>query len=48
MFNPDLKMLWNIMILKTKGLRIMIDQVCFPVHGTDTMDLIRRALGAEA
>jgi GGDEF domain-containing protein len=33
---------------KNKGFEIMIDQVCFPVHGTDTMDLIRRALGAEA
>jgi GGDEF domain-containing protein len=33
---------------KNKGFKIMIDQVCFPVHGTDTMDLIRRALGAEA
>jgi hypothetical protein len=23
----------------------MIDQVCFPVHGTATMDLIRMGLG---
>jgi len=27
---------------KTKGVEIMIDQVCFPVHGTDTADLIRK------
>jgi len=33
---------------KNKGFEIMIDQVCFPINGTDTMDLIRRALGAEA
>ena len=32
---------------KSKGYEIMIDQVCFPVHGTDTMDLIRKALGTE-
>jgi phage tail tube protein FII len=32
---------------KKKGIEIMIDQVCFPVNGTDTMDLIRNALGAE-
>jgi GGDEF domain-containing protein len=32
---------------KDKGFEIMIDQVCFPIHGTDTMDLIRKALGAE-
>ena len=33
---------------KNKGFEIMINQVCFPINGTDTMDLIRRALGAEA
>ncbi len=33
---------------KSKGFKIMIDQVCFPIHGTDTMDLIRKAIGAEA
>jgi diguanylate cyclase (GGDEF)-like protein len=32
---------------KSKGYEIMIDQVCFPVHGTDTMDLISKALGTE-
>jgi GGDEF domain-containing protein len=32
---------------KNKGFEIMIDQVCFPVHGTDTMDLIRKAFGTE-
>ncbi len=30
---------------KSKGIEVMIDQVCFPVHGTDTMDLIRMGLG---
>ncbi len=34
--------------LKEKGFEILIDQVCFPVHGTDTMDLIRKALGGES
>jgi len=32
---------------KEKGFEILVDQVCFPIHGTDTMDLVRRALGAE-
>lgn len=32
---------------KTKGLNIVIDQVCFPIHGADTMDLIRKAFGKE-
>jgi GGDEF domain-containing protein len=32
---------------KKKGIEIMIDQVCFPVNGTDTMDLIEKTLGAE-
>ncbi|NWG02982.1 MAG: diguanylate cyclase [Syntrophaceae bacterium] len=32
---------------KSKGFEIKIHQVCFPVHGTDTMDLIRKALEAE-
>ena len=32
---------------KSKGFEITIDQVCFPVHGTNTMDLIKNALGAE-
>jgi diguanylate cyclase (GGDEF)-like protein len=33
---------------KSKGFEILIDQVCFPIHGTDTMDLIRKALGGES
>ena len=32
---------------KSKGIEIMIDQVCFPVNGSDTMDLIKRALRTE-
>ncbi|MDI6763007.1 MAG: hypothetical protein QME83_08235 [Thermodesulfobacteriota bacterium] len=31
-----------------KGFKVMIDQVCFPVNGADTGDLLRKALGAEA
>jgi len=29
---------------KSKGFEIMIDQVCFPVNGSDTIDLIKGAL----
>jgi len=29
---------------KSKGIEIMINQVCFPVNGSDTPDLIQRAL----
>ena len=29
---------------KSKGIEIMIDQVCFPTNGSDTTDLIQRAL----
>jgi GGDEF domain-containing protein len=29
---------------KKKGFEIMIDQVCFPVNGSDTIDLIKGAL----
>jgi GGDEF domain-containing protein len=29
---------------KSRGVEVMIDQVCFPVNGTDTMDLIKKAL----
>ncbi len=29
---------------KSKGIEIMIDQVCFPINGSDTTDLIKRAL----
>ena len=32
---------------KSKDIEIMIDQVCFPINGTDTMDLIKRALRIE-
>ena len=30
--------------LRRKGFEIMIDQVCFPVNGSDTIDLIKGAL----
>jgi len=33
---------------KKNGFEIMVDQICFPIHGTDTVDLIRKALGTEA
>lgn len=29
---------------KGKGIEIMIDQVCFPVNGSDAMELVKRAL----
>jgi GGDEF domain-containing protein len=32
---------------KSKGIEIMIDQVCFPINGSDTTDLITRALRLE-
>jgi GGDEF domain-containing protein len=32
---------------KNKGFEVLIDQICFPVDGTNTMDLIRKSLGAE-
>jgi len=32
---------------KSKGAEIKIDQVCFPVNGSDTMELIKRALRIE-
>ena len=32
---------------KSKGFEIMIDRVCFPIHGTGTMDLIRKTFGTE-
>jgi len=32
---------------KSKDIEIMIDQVCFPVNGSDTMDLIKRVLRIE-
>jgi diguanylate cyclase (GGDEF)-like protein len=33
---------------KKNGIEIKIDQVCFPVNGSDTMDLIKRALRIES
>ena len=32
---------------KNKGFEVMVDQICFPVDGTNTMDLIRKSLGAK-
>lgn len=32
---------------KSKGLEIMIEQICFPVNGSDTTDLLQRALRTE-
>lgn len=32
---------------KNKGVEIMIDQVCFPINGSDAMDLIDRAIRME-
>jgi len=32
---------------KNKGFEIMINQVCFPLHGADTTDLFKKALGTE-
>jgi len=32
---------------KSKGIEVVIDQVCFPVNGSDTVDLIERALRME-
>ena len=32
---------------KNKGFEVMIDQISFPINGTSTMDLIRKALGTE-
>ena len=32
---------------ESKGFEIKINQVCFPVHGTNTMDLIKKALMQE-
>ena len=32
---------------KEKGFEILVDQICFPIHGTDTMDLVREALGEQ-
>lgn len=32
---------------KNKGFEIMIDQICFPINGNDTIDIIKKALGIE-
>jgi PleD family two-component response regulator len=32
---------------RKNGFDIMVDQICFPIHGTDTTDLIKKALGTE-
>ena len=29
---------------KEKGCEILVDQICFLTHGTDTVDLVREAL----
>jgi hypothetical protein len=31
-----------------KGCEVVIDQICFPVNGTNPADMIKKALGAEA
>ena len=31
-----------------KGCEVVIDQICFPINGTNPADLIRKALGPEA
>jgi hypothetical protein len=33
---------------KSKGYEVTIDQICFPMNGTDTIDIVRKALGAES
>ncbi len=33
---------------KSKGVEVRIDQVCFPVNGSDTPDLIKKALGGDS
>jgi len=30
-----------------KGYEVTIDKICYPMHGTDTMELIKKALGTE-
>lgn len=32
---------------KKNGFEVLVDQICFPVHGTDTIDLIKKALSTE-
>ena len=33
---------------KCEGYEVRIDQVCFPMDGTDTIDLIKRVIGSES
>ena len=32
---------------KSKGYEVTIDKICYPMNGTDTMELIKKALGTE-
>ncbi|MEW6375895.1 MAG: hypothetical protein AB1502_08910 [Thermodesulfobacteriota bacterium] len=32
---------------KNRGFEVMIEQICFPVNGTNAMDLIKKVLGGE-
>jgi GGDEF domain-containing protein len=32
---------------ESKGYEVTIDQICFPVNGADTIEIIKKALGAE-
>lgn len=32
---------------KSKGFDIVVDHICFPINGADTMDLIKKTLGTE-
>jgi len=34
--------------LKNKGYEVMIDQICFPRNGTDSIELIKKALETES
>ena len=33
---------------QSKGYEVTIDQICFPVNGADTIEIIKKALGAES
>jgi len=33
--------------VKDREFEVIFDQVCFPIHGADTMDLIKRALSSD-
>jgi hypothetical protein len=33
---------------ESKGFEVIIDQICFPINGTNTTDLIRKVLGKES